>query len=172
MGALDSPVRHQTLSGAPATSPNHYGSGASGRWRLCPPVAPDSPVPNQTGTVQCPMCLWRLLWLLRALFVHCSVVGCPLQSTITLDSRYSAGAPDSPVAHRTVRWIIEEHAGENPRVASLGLYGPGAPDTVRCARPGHTRFLAPLYLKPFFNLILVCVEPLCTCRSYTLEQTS
>jgi hypothetical protein len=26
MGAPDSPVRHQTLSGAPATSPNRYGS--------------------------------------------------------------------------------------------------------------------------------------------------
>jgi hypothetical protein len=32
---------------------------------------------------------------------HCSAVRAPLQST-ALDSRCSAGAPDSPVAHRTV----------------------------------------------------------------------
>ena len=33
-GALDSPVRHRTMSGAPATSPNRQGStvGASDNW--------------------------------------------------------------------------------------------------------------------------------------------
>jgi hypothetical protein len=42
----------------------------------------------------------------------------------------------------------------------------GAPDQ------GTLGFFAPLYLNRFFNLLLVCVEPLCTCISYTLEQTS
>jgi hypothetical protein len=37
------------------------GSGASNRWRLCPLVAPDSPVPHQASTVHCPVRLWRLL---------------------------------------------------------------------------------------------------------------
>jgi hypothetical protein len=27
---------------------------------------------------------------------------------------------------------------EKPEGEELELYGPGAPDTVRCARPGHT----------------------------------
>jgi hypothetical protein len=117
---------------------------------------------------------------------HCSAV----RGTVAVDrcagSRYSVGTPDSPVAHRTVQRIIAERAGENPRVASSLLYGPGAPNivrwhtrhclvahqTVRCARPGHTRFLAPLYLNPIFNILSVCVEPLCTCRLYILEQTS
>jgi hypothetical protein len=35
----------------------------------------------------------------------------------------SGGTPDSPV-------IIVEHALRNPRVASLRLYGPGAPDSL------------------------------------------
>jgi hypothetical protein len=52
---------------------------------------------------------------------HCSAVRAPLQLTVALDSRCSAGTPDSPVAHRTV-W-------RNPRVAGSALYGPGAPDT-------------------------------------------
>jgi hypothetical protein len=64
-------------------------------------------------------------------------------------------------------------------VASLRLYGPGAPNTVRwhtgqsgAQDQGTLGFFAPLFLNPFFNLLLVCVEPLCTCRAYILEQTS
>jgi hypothetical protein len=37
---------------------------------------------------------------------------------------------------------------------------------------GTFGFFAPLFLNPFFNLLLVCVEPLCTCIVYNLEQTS
>jgi hypothetical protein len=45
MGAPDSPVRHRTLSGAPAMSPNRYGStvGALTAWSTGQSgVAPDS----------------------------------------------------------------------------------------------------------------------------------
>jgi hypothetical protein len=56
-GALDSPVRHRTLSGAPATSVSHWGStvgaltcGASG----CPVV-------HRTSPVDCPVCQLRVL---------------------------------------------------------------------------------------------------------------
>jgi hypothetical protein len=36
--------------------------------------------------------------------------------------------------------------------------------TVRCAKPGHPLVsFAPLLLNPNFDLLLVCVEPLCTC---------
>jgi hypothetical protein len=44
-------VRHQTLSGAPATSPNRKGSSRFDRWSFCLLVVPNSPVPHQTGTV-------------------------------------------------------------------------------------------------------------------------
>jgi hypothetical protein len=46
-GRLLSMGAHRTLSGAPATSPNRYSFGAFDRWRLCPLVAPDSPVPHR-----------------------------------------------------------------------------------------------------------------------------
>jgi hypothetical protein len=36
----------------------------------------------------------------------------------------------------------------------------------------HLGFFAPFLLNPNFDLLLVCVEPLCTCRIYNLEQTS
>jgi hypothetical protein len=68
---------------------------------------------------------------------------------------------------------------EKPEGGEFGLYGPGAPDTVRwhtgqsgAPDQGTLGFLLLLSLNPFFNLLLVCVEPLCTCISYTLEQTS
>jgi hypothetical protein len=40
---------------------------------------------------------------LRELSMHCSRSRRPLELTIALDSRCSAGTPDSPVTHRTVR---------------------------------------------------------------------
>jgi hypothetical protein len=64
-------------------------------------------------------------------------------------------------------------------VASWRLYGPGALDTVWCHTgqsgapdQGTLGSFAPLYLNSNFDLLLVCVEPLCTCRVYNLEQTS
>jgi hypothetical protein len=47
---------------------------------------------------------------------HCSLL--LLQTTIGAFSRYSAGTPDSPMLHRTVRWIIAEWLPENPKLAS------------------------------------------------------
>jgi hypothetical protein len=64
-------------------------------------------------------------------------------------------------------------------VASLELYGPGAPDTVRwhigqsgALDQGTLGCFAPLILNPNFDLLLFCVEPLCTYGIYNLEQTS
>jgi hypothetical protein len=79
---------------------------------------------------------------------YCSLSGAPLTSVLTSTVYYSAvralcsqplrwravaplGAPDSPVAHRTVRWIIAEWRWRNPKMKSSEVYGPGAPDTVR-----------------------------------------
>jgi hypothetical protein len=87
-----------------------------GFWRFRPlerwlHVAPDSPVQHRTGAVHCPVHLWRLLWLMRALFTL-------LQTTVALDSRCSTSTPDSPAAHRTVQWIIAERHLRNPKVKS------------------------------------------------------
>jgi hypothetical protein len=159
------------------TQPLGFGHG----WplELCLLVAPDSLVPHRTYTVHCPVRLWQLLWLLRALCAHCSVRRCPLQSTVALVAVAPIGAPDSPVAHRTVRWIIAERGLRNPKVKSSESYGHGAPDTVRwhteqsgAPDQGLFGFFAPLLLNPNFDLLLVFVEPLCTYRIYNLEQTS
>jgi hypothetical protein len=92
---------------------------------------------------------------------HCYLRQVLLQSTIARSSRCSAGTPDSPVAHRTFRWFLAECAWRNPKVKSSELYGPGAPDTVRCARPGHPSIsFAPFFLNPNLVFLLVCVEPL------------
>jgi hypothetical protein len=40
---------------------------------------------------------------LRELSTHCSLFRRPLESTVALGSRCSAGTPDSPVTHRTVQ---------------------------------------------------------------------
>jgi hypothetical protein len=40
---------------------------------------------------------------LRELSAHCSLFRRPLESTVALGNRYSAGTPDSLVTHRTVR---------------------------------------------------------------------
>jgi hypothetical protein len=64
-------------------------------------------------------------------------------------------------------------------VASWTLYGLGASDTVRwhtgqSGVPDQSTlgFFASLNLIPNFNLLLVCVEPLCTCITCNLEKSS
>jgi hypothetical protein len=66
----------------------------------------------------------------------------------------SGAPPDSPVNYSGVVPRIPE--GEQFRVGV-----PGAPDTVRCARPGDTSAdFYSLYLNPFSVFLLVCSEPL------------
>jgi hypothetical protein len=131
-----------------------------GFWRfrpleLCLHVAPDSPVPHRTGTVHCPVSFLAAALTLRELSAHCSTFACVRCSRSLRWSRCSAGAPDSPVAHRTVRWIIAERRFWNPKVASSDSYGPGAPDTVRwhtgqsgAPDQGSLRFLLLLSFEP------------------------
>jgi hypothetical protein len=146
MGAPDS-VR------CAATSSCCSGSELVDRWRLCPHVAPNSPVSHQI--VRCPsdLLLWLLSWYCAALFIRQSR---PLRA----DSRCSAGAPDSPVNYSGA-------APGKPEAVELELIHPGAPDTVRwyTGQPGapdqgtlrfpFCSFLLTLNL--FF--LLVCVEP-------------
>jgi hypothetical protein len=95
------------------------------RSSRCSAVTPDSPV----CTGHCPVNYsgadsqsWRVQ--------SCSPLG---------HRTLSGGAPDSPVNYSGAPLKIPE--GEE-----LGVEFPGAPDTVRCARPGDTSvYLAPLF---------------------------
>jgi hypothetical protein len=123
MGAPDSPVRQprhptvrvwaQTIVGDLSSS----GTEQSG-------TAPDRHY-SLSGAPLTAALLYRAL--LRTVHLILQL----LQSTIARRSHCSTGAPDSPMAHRTFRWIIAECGLRNPRVASLELYSPSAPDIVR-----------------------------------------
>jgi hypothetical protein len=90
---------------------------------------PDSPVVHRTGPVHYPVRLLApALTSARAvaLFtVHCRL----LQMTVGVGSRCSAGTPDSPMNYSGV-------APQIPEAEQFREDLPGAPDTVRCARPG------------------------------------
>jgi hypothetical protein len=92
---------------------------------------------------------------LHKLSAHCSRCRRPLESTVALGSRCSAVTPDSPMIHRTVRWIIAERGLRNPKVKSLKSIHPAAPDTVRwhtgqsgAPNQGSLRFLLLLSFEP------------------------
>jgi hypothetical protein len=55
------------------------------------------------------------------------------QSTVGEVDHCSVGSPDSPVVHRTVRWILADARGVNPRAASSRGAPAWAPDCVRWA---------------------------------------
>jgi hypothetical protein len=169
-GAPDSPVRHQTLSGAPATSPGRrvptIGALSCGPAWLSG-GAPDRPcrlsgVPPARALL---LCARRRAFnalqstVARELAVaplsH-RTVRCALDSPVNFsgaDSRswrvqscsslgprtLSGGAPDSPVNYSRAPLKIPE--GEE-----LGVEFPGAPDTVRCARPGCLRLSLALFV--------------------------
>jgi hypothetical protein len=99
MGAPDSPVRHRTLSGAPATSPNRYGStvGALTTW----PTGQSGGAPDSHYSLSGAPSGTALT--LRALTAHCSVHCSLLQTTVGAVAVAPHGTPNSPVLHRIVR---------------------------------------------------------------------
>jgi hypothetical protein len=125
-----------------------------GFWRfrsleLCLHVALDSLVTHRTCTVHCPVRLLAAALTLRELSAHCSTFAGVRCSRPLRWSRCSAGAPNSPVAHRTIRWIIAERRLRNPKLKSLELYGlvhrtlsNGTPDSPVC----QTRVLFGFFL--------------------------
>jgi hypothetical protein len=145
-GAPDNPVRHRTLSGAPATSASRWGStvgaltcGASG----CPVV-------HRTGPVDCPVRQLRVLCPLRAQ----ARIKCVAVDRCARSSRCSAGTPDSPVNY-------SEAASHFPEGGKFSVECPGAPDTVRCARPGCLQVVfCSLCLNPSLVFLLAYCEPL------------
>jgi hypothetical protein len=143
-------VGHRTLFGALATSPGRWvlTVGASDRWATRQSGgAPDSHY-SLSGAPS-----GAALTSARA-GAHYSLLLFRCKRSLALYSRYSAGTPDSPV----------NYSGEAPRIPEGGMFGvgfPGAPDTVRCARPSHTSVVfCSFYLNPFLVFLLVCCEPL------------
>jgi hypothetical protein len=82
---------------------------------------PDSPVVHRTGPVHClvrhltPAPTLRVQSVLFT--VHCSRCRWPLAWVAVAP----LGTPDSPVLHRTIRWIIAEWLPKFPKVASSEL---------------------------------------------------
>jgi hypothetical protein len=120
-------------------------------------------VAHRTGTVQCPVLIAFLIWRSRPLrnwsrwrIGHCPVhigqSGAPIRPLarprVTRGlrgrplARPTVGSPDSPVHHRTVRWIIVVRRRRNPESGQFDQNQPGAADTVRCTTrhyPVHHR---------------------------------
>jgi hypothetical protein len=91
-GAPDSPVRqprHPTVRVRPL--------------ELLTTGPPDSPVVHRTVTVHCQVRLLASALTSARAGAHCSVSLFLCRRPLALYSRYSAGTPDSPVLHRTVR---------------------------------------------------------------------
>jgi hypothetical protein len=65
---------------------------------------------------------------------HCSLLLFCCRRRLALCSRYSTGTSDSPVLHRTVRWIIAEWLLQFPKVASSEL-GSLVPRTLSGGTP-------------------------------------
>jgi hypothetical protein len=77
-----------------------------------------------------------------------------LNSTVALAIVAPLGTPDSPVNYSGV--ALQKLEAEQFRVDL-----PGAPDIVRCARPGQPSVgFASFFLNPILDFLLVCVEPL------------
>jgi hypothetical protein len=114
------PVRHQTVSSALPRHPSVRAWSWSTVWGFV--LMWHRTIRWHTGQSGAPLTRCSDIWI--PLFT--------LQSRpLRAGSRYSVGAPDSPVAHRTVWWIIAELRLRNLKVKSWRLILPGAPDTVR-----------------------------------------
>jgi hypothetical protein len=122
-------------AGRPLEASSSCGIGQSG-------ITPDSPVPPLTV----------VLTSSTITVLHCSCQSRPLRA----GSCCSAGAPDSPVAYRTVRWIIAELRLGNPKVKSLSWFtlvhrtlSGGTPDCPVRQTRAHFGFLfAPYFWSP------------------------
>jgi hypothetical protein len=96
MGALDSPVRqprHPTVRVLMVSTVGILTSWATGQFG----AAPDSHC-SLSGAPS------GAALTLRELSAHCSRCRRPLESTVVLGSRCSAGTPDSPVTHSPVNY--------------------------------------------------------------------
>jgi hypothetical protein len=109
-------------------------------------------------TVRCAFCrCFDSAWTIRALFTQLFTFGDDHWRSSRCSAWHtgqSAVTPDSPVNYSGVRW-------RKPEAEEFRVDLPGAPDTVGCARPGHTSVsFAPFSLNPILFFLLVCVEPM------------
>jgi hypothetical protein len=145
-------------------------------WQMGPP---NSPVVHRTDTVHCPVRLLTPALTLHALSAHCSAFTGFCWSQPLRCSRCTVGTPDSPVLHRTVRWIIAEWLSKNPKLSSSEVISlvhrtlsGGAPDSsVRQTRAVFSWFCSFLF-EPYLGLFIGLYWTFGTCRTYILEQTS
>jgi hypothetical protein len=153
-GAPDSPVRHRTLSGAPATSADRWGSTV--RALTCGASGLSGGAPDRS-------CRLSGAPTTRALTLARTVAHwMRLQSTVAREVAVA------PLAHRTVWWIIAERPLTFPEGEESSLECPGAPDTVRwhtgqSGAPDQGAFrdvFCSLCLNPFLVFLLAYCEPL------------
>ena len=99
-------MAHRTVRCAtghcPLRQPRHQAVGFRS-LELLTTGPPDSPVVHGTVTVHCPVRLLAPALTSAHAGAHCSVSLFLCTRSLALYSRYSAGTPDSPVPHRTVR---------------------------------------------------------------------
>jgi hypothetical protein len=99
---------------------------------------------------------------------HCSAV----RGTVAVDrcagSRYSAGAPNSPVNYSGERLKKPESGQFSPVRSWCTGHCPVAHRTVRCARPGHTRFLCSFVFEPYLQSFIFFVLNLYAPVDYVL----
>jgi hypothetical protein len=166
--APDSPVRqprHSTVRVRPLKL-----------WQVGPP---DSPVVHRTVTVHYPMRLLTPALTSARAGAHCSVSLFLCRRPLARSSRCSAGTPDSPVLHRTVRWIIAKWLPKFPKLASLSwsslvhraLSGGTQDNPVRQTRAAFS-CLWLFVFEPFLGLFIGLCSTFGTCRTHNLEQTS
>jgi hypothetical protein len=154
MDAPDSPMRHQTLSGAPATSPNREGSGAVDRWSFV--FLWHRMVRCRTGqalfTVRCASgdC--------SDFCAHCSslftesaafaVDRCTKESLLRWCTGQSDGTPDSPVNYSGAALEKPETDEFDPVQSWCTGQCLVAHRTVQCARPGNPWFFCSFLFEP------------------------
>jgi hypothetical protein len=143
-------------------------------WQLGPS---DSLVVHRTVTIHCPVRLLAPALTLRELSAWRTVH--LLQTTIGAVAVAPHGTSDSPVAHRTVRWIIAEWLSKNPKLSSSELISlvhrtlsGGTPDSpVHQTRAAFGWFCSFLF-EPYIGLFIGLCWTFGTCRTYNLEQPS
>jgi hypothetical protein len=118
-------------------------------------------------------------WLYSDFCAHCRALTARCRRPLALCSRYSAGAPDSLVLHRTVRWIIAERLPEFSKVSSSELgslvhrtLSGGAPDSPVRQTRAHFGCLLLFLFEAFLGLFIGLLWTFGTCRTHNLEQTS
>jgi hypothetical protein len=156
-------------------SPNHQ----SGRWGGATVVWHTRQSGASPDTVRCASHVTQPLGFDRwssDLWGYRTVWCCTGQSlfTVYFCRRPLAQIAVAPLAHQTVRCYtgqsgatpdsLVNYSGVAPQIPEAEQFRedlPGAPDTVRCARPGQPSVIfCSFYLNPFLDFLLVCVEPL------------